>query len=120
MKTMTDATKIIFESCDKSITEQARHAFFTGNNFLRGHHTRVLVFNTDKRYLYFHNTLIAKFIDRDLFLNCVDFEKVSWFDETKDMLNSILEHINEPLIYEEDGEFFWKGGEEFKQGWNKV
>lgn len=96
----------------RKITEQATVAFRNGYSF-KLNNTQVKV--TEKgSEMYLHGNLIAYTESVSLCLSHCGWETPT----TKERLNGLLSPTDR--IYQKDFVWYWKNGEKFKDGWNKV
>ena len=98
------------------ISNNAAMAFNGGYNFKRSN-TEVIKNDTEIR-MYLHGNCIAKKVYGDAtYLSHSNWET----NTTKSRLNAILDlYQSDMKIYQKDFIWYWKNGEKFKDGWNKI
>jgi hypothetical protein len=97
----------------RKIDQETRNAFHFGYDY-KNNNTKVIKTEKDIR-VFLHNNCIAKKVYGDgIYLNSCGWETVT----TKSRLNALLDLKDK--IYQKNFVWYWKNGEEFKNGWNKI
>ncbi len=100
----------------RKITEDAVRAFLNGESFKRDNTTVEVMSKPNETVLKLHGHIIASRLNGTVRLNHCGWET----NTTKERLNGVLDFMGRAKIYQRDFVWYWKDGEEFKDGWNEV
>lgn len=100
----------------RKITEQAVNAFLGNRNFKLSN--MEVFINYDVTLMLLHGNVIAQI---NKATGNISLNHCGWqTNTTKERLNGLLDKLNKPRIYQKAFVWYWKDGEEFKDGWNRI